>query len=159
MIEKINGGSSSSFVNGSLSSPMTSRSIGEMGRTTGQMRVENTLQLREGIRRRALTNLCLFVRWTPRMPPPSREIRILYRTIGLAHPEYVVTKRREVKIYRRATPTSQNPSTIPGDVDQSTGFGLTARRQPIIQTRNPRFLISTRVGGKPGCRVFLEERQ
>jgi hypothetical protein len=119
------------------------------------------MQSREGIRRRALTDLCLFVRLTPSAMAhlPSRKIQNLYRIIGLAHPEYIVTERREVKIYRRATPTRQNPSAIPGDVDHSTGFGLTARRQSVIQTRNPGSLIFAGLGGKARCRVFLEERQ
>ena len=122
------------------------------------MRVGEHLQLRKVIRCRALAGLCLFVRWKP-LPPPSREIRILYRIIGLAHPEYIVTESREVQIYRSATPVRQNPPTIPGNIDQSTDIGLTAGWQPVIQTRNPWFLIFTRLGGEPGRGVFPEERQ
>ena len=88
------------------------------------------------------------------------EIPILsYRIIGLAHPEDVVTECREVKVYRCATATRQNPPAIPGDVDQPTGFCLFARRQSVVKTRNPRFLVFANFGGKPGCGVFLEERE
>lgn len=120
---------------------MTSRSTGEMGRKEGEGGwsdgVRDTLQLWEGYVA-AFTDLYLFVR----LPPPAGEILILpCRIIGLAHPKDVVTERREIKIYRRATPARQSPSTIPGDVDQPTGFGLFARWQPIVKTRNPGFLL------------------
>jgi len=93
-------------------------------KTAGRMRVRGTLQLQEAYVA-AFTGLYLFVR----LPPRSGEIPILsYRIIGLARPEDVVTERREVKIYRRAAPTRQSPTAIPGDVDQPTGFGLFARR-------------------------------
>lgn len=82
---------------------MTSRLIGERGGRLVGCGLENTLRSRKGIRRRALTDLCLFVRWT--LPPRSREVRILYRIVGLSHPEYIVTERGEVKIQGRATPT------------------------------------------------------
>ena len=66
------------------------------GRTAGRMRVGDTLQLREGYVA-AFANLYLFVR----LPPPSREILILFygELVGSAHPEDVVTERREVKTY------------------------------------------------------------
>jgi hypothetical protein len=79
--------------------------------------------------------------------------------VGSAHPEYVVTERREVKIYRSATPARQNPATIPWDVDKSPGFCLFARWKPIIKARNPGLAVFDSLGGESACRVFLEERQ
>lgn len=156
MIKKINRGSSSA--NGSLSSSRTSRLIGKMGKTTGRMWVGEDSTVEKGIRRRAVANLCLFVRWSDAAWHPQ-EIWILYTIVGLAHPEYIVTERRKAKIYRGAAPTRQNPSTIPGDVHQSAGLSLMTRRQPVIQTCNPGFLIFAKLGGKSRCRVFLEERE
>jgi hypothetical protein len=108
----------------------------------------------------ALADLYLFV-WQTLSVTAAQETNpdLSSRITGLAHPEYVVTERREVKIYRCTTPTRQSPSAIPGNVDQSTGFGLFARRQPIIKTCNPGFLVIARLGGKSGSGVFLEEGQ
>ena len=59
------------------------------------MRVRDVLQSREGYVA-VFTDLYLFVR----LPPPLREIPIVsYRIIGLAYPEDVVTKCREVESY------------------------------------------------------------
>ena len=111
-----------------------------------------------GLRSRVPICTCLSGR--RRLPPPlAGQIPISScRIIGLAHPEYVVTERREVKIYRRATPIRQDPSAIPGDTYQPTGFSFLARRQPVVQTRNPGFFVLASLGGEPGGGVFLEER-
>lgn len=93
------------------------------------------------------------------MSPPKTNSDLSRRIKGLAHPEYVATERREVKIYRRATPTRQDPSAIPGDVYHPTGFGLFARRQSIVKARNPGFLLFASLGSEPRSRIFLEERQ
>ena len=108
----------------------------------------------------ALADLHLFVRQTLSVTTALETTSDLSsRITGLAHPEYVVTESREVKIYGCTTPNRQSPSAIPGDIDQSTGFGLFARRQPIIKTGNPGFLVFTRLGGESGSGVFLEEGQ
>ena len=117
------------------------------------MRVGDTLQLREGYVA-VFTDLYLFVR----LPPRPGEIPISIM-VGPAHPEDVVTERREVKIYRSATPARQNPATIPRGVDQSPGFRLFAGRKPVVKARNPRLSVFASLRGESGCRVFLEEGQ
>ena len=125
------GSSSSSFIRGSLSSSVTSRSTGEMGGKKGEEDWPEASWKHSTVAGGLRSRVRRFVSVCPPGAvchrPRARQIPILScRIIGLAHPEYVVTESGEVKLYRRAAPTRQAPSAIPGDVYQSAGFSFFA---------------------------------